>query len=123
MPDHLAEFSSKELPPKVSVIVADRVETALSPAIERVRAFHREGLLTSPGAMVSRDEALQGAVAPGQSMSVRWGTEGQEKIESVTLLAFDGLPIVEVVARYDEDDAVAKASVLALVRSLRCSKK
>jgi hypothetical protein len=122
MPDHLAEFLSKTLPPRVSVIVAERVEASLPAAIERVNAFHRAGLLTSPGAKAS-SASLEGGPAPGQSITVRWGAEEKAQLESVTLLAFPGLPIVEVVARYEEADPGAPAAVAALVQSLRCGKK
>jgi hypothetical protein len=120
MPDHLAELFSKDQPPRTSVTIAERVENGLPAAVHRVRAFHWEGLLTTEGATVLANVAVQGAAAPGQELSVRWGA-GQ--IESVTLLAFEGLPIVEVVARYPEADGEVKAGVASLVRSLRCTKK
>lgn len=106
MPDHLAELMSLELPPKVSIIVSERVEETLTAAVERVRAFHQPKVVT--------EEAIDG----GTLISVR---RENDQLELVALLAAPGLPIVEVVGRFG--DEAGRAQVLAVVTSLRCFRK
>jgi hypothetical protein len=118
MPDHIAELMSD--PPATTVIVAQRVEPDLESARQRVNAYHRSGLLTAEGARTLMDTALTGAHAPAHLVSVRSGPPNAGRVEAVALLAFERLPLVEVVARYDEGDARAADSVLAVVRALRC---
>jgi hypothetical protein len=118
MPDHIAELFA----PKLTVIVEERVEPGLAEARERVLAYARSGLLRSEGARVSTDASLVGAHAPGHLLSVRFGNADAGRVEAVALLAFPGLPLVDIVARHDEGDARVREAVSAFVRSLRCAR-
>ena len=118
MPDHVAEFMSSTLPPS-TLILSERVEPDLATALLRIRAFHRSGLLTTAGARTTTDEALQGAQAPAHLIAVASTIDGVVWVETVAVLAFPGLPLIEAVARSRD----GTADVVGFVRSLRCSRK
>lgn len=120
MGDHIAELMGDGA--KTVVIVAERVEPNVAAARERALAYYRSGLLTAEGARTVTDGALEGARATGHVLSLRTGPPGAGRIESLFLLAFDGLPVVEIVARHDETDARARDAVMALARTARCTK-
>lgn len=105
MPD-LVELRSAELPPKVTIIVSERVEESVDAAVARVRAFH--------GSRTVTEQALEG----GRLINAR--REGG-KFESVALLALPGLQLIEVIGRFPDEGG--KAQLLQVVDSLRCSKK
>jgi hypothetical protein len=126
MPDHIAELARAPVigPDGATVdtlIVEERVERDLATAQTRVMAFWRSGLLTAEGARVSGNASLDDAGASGQVMSVRWGLATAGQVETVALLAFPGLPVVDVVARYAESDTATATQVQDFVRSLGCS--
>lgn len=121
MPDHIAELTSGETPPRASVIVAERTETEIATARERAIAYYRSGLLTSDGARVLDDRPLADAHAPGAWLSLRWGAPAEGRIESLALLAFGGV-VVEIVARHAEGDRAAESAIANFVRSLRCTR-
>ena len=126
MPDHIAELRGP-LPvgqngPVTGLIVEERVETDLPSAQGRVLAYWRSGLLTAEGARALSDTALDDAGAPAHLMSVRWGNAAAGQIEAVALVAFPGLPVVDVVARYAESDTVTAMQLEGFVQGLRCTK-
>ena len=108
MPDHIAELMSATMPPKVTLIISERVESDVSTARTRVLEYFGKPVLT--------DAVLEKAQAPAHLLTVRTAP-GQ--LEQVTLLAFPGLPLVEVVGRSGDADAGA---VMTFTRSVRCMK-
>jgi hypothetical protein len=108
MPDHIAELMSAPLPPKVTLIISERVEADVPAARARVVEYFAGDPLT--------EAPLEGAHAPGQLLTVR---RGAGQVESVALLAFPGLPVVEVVSRFEEADT---EKVMTFTRSIRCEK-
>ena len=117
MPDHIAELSATNL----TAALEEREEPNLVLARERVLAYERSGPLTSAEATLMTDAALDGASAPAHMLTVRSGSAHNWHVETVALVAFPGLPLVDVVVRSD-GEAVAHAAVLSFVRSLRCMK-
>jgi hypothetical protein len=126
MPDHIAELI--RAPPSgqestlATLIVEERVEPDLPAAESRVLAYWRSGLLTAEGARVVSNTSLGDAGAPAHLMSVRSGEATAGQIEAVALIAFPGLPVVDVVAHYAESDAVTAGQVDDFVRGLRCTR-
>lgn len=119
MPDHIAELFAEQQ--KSLAIVSQRVEPDLTSARDKVAAHYRTGLLTAADAKVLVDAPLDGAKGTAHLYSIRTGEAGSGRMETVILLVFPTLPLIEVVARYDEADVSARDAVLALARSLRCT--
>ena len=120
MPDHLAELLGPSS--QAHLILAERVETSLPQARERVIAYYQSGLLTAVDAKLLQDAALPGCQAQAHQLQLRSGPKESGRIELVILLAFPQLPVIDVVARFPESDLPAQQAVLALASSLRCTK-
>ena len=120
MPDHLAELLGPSS--QAHLILAERVETSLPQARERVIAYYQSGLLTAVDAKLLQDAALPGCQAQAHQLQLRSGPKESGRIELVILLAFPELPVIDVVARFPESDLQAQQAVLALASSLRCTK-
>jgi hypothetical protein len=126
MPDHIAELRAP-LPtspdsPLATLLVEERVEPDLPAGEARVLAYWRSGLLTAEGARVLSNATLDDAGAPAHLMSVRWGKAAAAQVQTVALVAFPGLPVVDVVANYAESDTMTAMQVEGFVRGLRCTK-
>jgi hypothetical protein len=126
MPDHIAEWI--RTPPSgqesmlASLIVEERVEADLPAAESQVLAYWRSGLVTAEGGRVVSNTSLGDAGAPARLMSVRWGKTHAGQVEAVALIAFPGLPVVDVVAHYAESDTVTAGQVDNFVRGLHCTR-
>ena len=120
MPDHLAELLGPSS--QAHLILAERVETSLSQARERVIAYYQSGLLTAVDAKLLQDAALPGCQAQAHQLQLRSGPKESGRIELVILLAFPQLPVIDLLARFPESDVQAQQAVLTLARSLRCTK-
>jgi hypothetical protein len=121
MPDHIAELIG-EGNPKGTIIVGERPERDPAVAQAAALAYHRGGLLRPHDATEIGDGVLEGAGAPGRVLSMRWGPSGAGTIETVSLLVFPDVPVIEVIAQHEEANTTARDGAAALVRSLRCTK-
>jgi len=120
MPDHIAELSDGN--PKSVIIIEERVEPDVASAREASLAYYRSSVLRAGGASTIADGPLEGARARGHVLSMRWGTPNDGSVETVSFLSFTGVPVVDVVARYEEANTRARDAAAALVRSMRCTK-
>lgn len=119
MPDHVAELMADGAPNEAVAIVAERVEPTAAAARERVLQYWQGG---EDGARTTEDAPFAGARAPARVLSMRSGKPGAGRVESVVLLAFPGLPLVEIVARYQEGDAAVREAINALARTAWCTR-
>jgi hypothetical protein len=122
MPDHIAELVRDGPPGATTIIVDERDEAGIPRAREQALLYYRSGLLTAADARQTEDAALDGAQAPAYAISIRWGEVGDGRVETLILLAFSGLPVVEMVARRAENDVGARESITAIARGARCAK-
>lgn len=122
MPDHIAELLT-EGNPSGTIIIAERPEPDAAVAQAASLAYHRGGLLRPQDATEVADTLLADAGAPGRVLSLRWGPPGAGTLETVSLVVFPDLPVIEVIARHDEANTKAREGAAALVRALRCTKR
>ena len=121
MPDHIAELIAAGTPPG-TIIIGERPESDPAVAQAASIAFHRGGLLRPQDATEIADTLLADAGAPGRVLSLRSGPPGAGTVETVSLVVFPDLRVIEVIARHDEANVKARDGAAALVRSLRCTK-
>jgi hypothetical protein len=120
MPGHLAELWAHGF--GVHLHVAERVETTLPQALDRVQDYYRSGFLTAVDAQLVTNAPLLGCQATAHQLVLRQGQNHTEQIELVILFAFPGLSIINLVARFPQSDTQSYNDVLTIARSLRCAK-
>lgn len=118
MPDHIAEL--RQATGHAHVIVAERTETELAQAMEHARGYYRGGLLTAPGARVVTDARRDRGETAGHVLRLQVGSGPGAQIEQVYVLAFAGLPLIELLARFAADDTHAEAAIEAVAQSITC---